>query len=205
MTASDSIGPEWILVKLFGSKGDKEHAALLDSARRVWPNLRSFARRTITGGMSSAEKDQFSAEVWEEVLSDAAKAVSDTRRPILNIEAYLTASFRYRLLRKAKREKKLRETIQFLPPKDLIDIEDVMGRTPNVSIEDRLEVEQITEHMDQWTLTVWNLLVYGMSWKEIAKAVEMEQEPAKQKFRYELKKIRMRLQRRSAPGKTHDF
>jgi DNA-directed RNA polymerase specialized sigma24 family protein len=194
MSAAESIGPEWVLGTGNSDTPERERIALLDCARRVWPNLKSFSRRVLAGGMSTPDKDGFSAEVWEDVLKSAAKALTAPgRQPISNLEAYLAASFHYRLLRRAKQEKRLRERIQLVPPEELVEFE----YTSHTRIENKLLVEQITGQMDEWALTVWNLLVYGLSWKEIGKAVGMEQQQAKQRFRYQLKKIKTRLGIRS--------
>lgn len=198
MSAAESIGPEWVLGAGNSEAPERERIALLECARRVWPNLKSFSRRVLAGEMSTPDKDRFSAEVWEEVLKSAAKALTAPgRQPISNLEAYLAASFHYRLLRRAKQETRLGERIQFLPPEELVKFEAAGAYTSRARIENKLLVEQITGQMDEWALTVWNLLVYGMSWKEIGKAVGMEQQQAKQKFRYELKKIKDRLRIRS--------
>jgi hypothetical protein len=198
MSAAESIGPEWVVGAGKSDTPERERTVLLDCARRVWPNLRSFSRRVLAGAMSAPDKDRFSAEVWEDVLNSAAKALTAPgRQPVLDLDAYLAASFRYRLLRKAKQERRLREKIQFVSPEELVGFEDTGMYTSRTSIEDKLLVEQITGQMDEWALTVWNLLVYGMSWKEVGKAIGMEQQQAKQKFRYELKKIKARLGIRS--------
>lgn len=198
MSAAESIGPEWVLGAGNSDTPERERIALLDCARRVWPNLKSFSRRVLAGEMSTPDKDRFSAELWEEVLRSAAKPLTAPgRQPISNLDAYLAASFHYRLLRRAKQEKRLRERIQFVPPEELVEFEASGTYTSRTRIENKLLVEQITGQMDEWALTVWNLLVYGMSWKEIGKAVGMEQQQAKQKFRYELKKTKARLRSRS--------
>jgi DNA-directed RNA polymerase specialized sigma24 family protein len=199
MSAAESIGPEWVLGANNSDTPERERIALLDCAQRVWPNLRTFSRRVLAGEMSTPDKDCFSAEVWEDVLKSAAKVLTvPGRQPISNLEAYLAASFHYRLLRRAKQEKRLRERTRLLPAEELAEFEASGTHNSRTRIEDKLLVEQITRHMDEWALTVWNLLVYGMSWKEIGKAVGMEQQQAKQKFRYELKKIKARMASRSA-------
>ena len=198
MSAAESIGPEWVLGTMNSDTPERERIALLECSRVVWPNLKGFSRRVLAGEMSGQEKDRFSAEVWEDVLKSAAKTLtSPERKPILDLEAYLAASFRYRLLRRAKQEKRLRERIEFLPPEELAAFEDTGKQTSRIRIEDKLLIEQITGQMDEWAFTVWNLLVYGMSWNEISKAIGMEQQQAKQKFRYQLKKIKVRLGIRS--------
>lgn len=194
MSAAESIGPEWVLGAGNSDTPERERIVLVDCARRLWPNLRSFSRRVLAGELSTPDKDRFSAEVWEDVLNSAAKALNAPgRQPILDLEAYLAASFRYRLLRRAKQAKQLRESIQFVPPEELVGFEDSGTYISHTSIENKLLVEQVTAQMDQWAFTVWNLLIYGMSWKEIGKAIGMEEQQAKQKFRYELKKIKVRL------------
>jgi hypothetical protein len=197
MSVSEPIGPEWILEETYTNAAESERILLRECSRRLWPGLRVFARGAMTAEISREEKDNFSAEIWQEVLVLTAKTLNESRRPILSLEAYLSASFRYRFLRKAKQEKKLRERIQFLPPAELVELENTQIHHSHITIENRLLLEQIIHHMDDWTLTVWNLLLFEMSWKEVGKAINMEPEQAKQKFRYELKKIRDRMQ-----GKT---
>jgi hypothetical protein len=197
MSASESIGPEWILEETYTNAAESERVLLRECSRRLWPGLKAFARRVMTAEISREERDNFSAQIWQEVLVLTAKSLSESKRPILSLESYLSASFRYRFLRKAKQEKKLRDRIQFLPPEELAELEDTRIHHARITIDDRLQVEQIIQQMDDWTLTVWNLLVFEMSWKEVGKAINMEPEQAKQKFRYDLKKIRDRLK-----GKT---
>jgi hypothetical protein len=198
MSASESIGPEWILEEMYTNAAESERIFLRECARRLWPGLKVFARRAMTAEVSKEEKDNFSAEIWQEVLVLTAKTLSESKRPILSLEAYLSSSFRYRFLRQARQEKKLRERIQFLPPEELAELEDTRIHHARITIDDRLQVEQIIQYMDEWTLTVWNLLLYEMSWKEVGKAINMGPEQAKQKFRYELKKIRDRMQGKTA-------
>jgi hypothetical protein len=197
MSVSEPIGPEWILEEMYTNAAESERILLRECSRRLWPGLKAFARRAMTAEISREEKDNFSAEIWQEVLVLTAKSLNESRRPILSLEAYLSASFRYRFLRKAKQEKKLRDRIQFLPPDELVGLENSLTPRSRTTIEDKLLVEQIIHQMDDWTLAVWNLLLFEMSWKEVGKAINMEPEQAKQKFRYELKKIRDRMQ-----GKT---
>jgi len=174
-----------------------ERTRLLECARSVWPSLKAFARRVMAAEASLDERDRFSTEIWEEVLSFAAKTLAESKRPVLDLEAYLAASFRYRFLRKAKQERKLRDRTQYLSSEELDTLRERQTFAYQLPVEYKLQIEQITLQMNDWTLTVWNCLIYGMSWKEIGKALGMEQEQAKQKFRYELKKIKLRLQVRS--------
>jgi hypothetical protein len=198
MSASGRIGPEWILETTTCEVKDSERTHLLECARSVWPSLKAFARRAMAAEASLDERDRFSTEIWEEVLTFAAKTLAQSKRPVLDLEAYLAASFRYRFLRKAKQERKLREKTQYLPSEELAALPEHQTSGSQLPVEDKLQIEQITMQMNDWTLTVWNSLIYGMSWKEIGKALGMEQEQAKQKFRYELKKIKTRLQGRNA-------
>jgi hypothetical protein len=200
MCVSRRTGPEWILQSTTYGVIDSDRTRLLDCARRVWPGLKAFARRVMAAEGSIDERDRFSSEVWEEVLVLAAKTLAEAKRPVLDLEAYLAASFRYRFIRKAREEKKLRERVQFLPSEELDGLCEFETRGSRLAIEDKLQVKQITQQMDEWTLTVWNSLVYGMSWKEIGNSLGIQQEQAKQKFRYELKKIKARLQGKT-PGK----
>jgi hypothetical protein len=197
MSASRRIGPEWILAATDCEVDDSERTRLLECARNVWPSLKAFARRAMAAEACLDERDRFSTEIWEEVLSFAAKTLAASKRPVLDLEAYLVASFRYRFLRKAKQERRLRERTQYLPSEELDTLREQQTSGYQLPIEDKLQIEQITLQMNDWTLMVWNCLIYGMSWKEIGKALGVEQEQAKQKFRYELKKIKIRLQGRS--------
>jgi hypothetical protein len=197
MSASGRIGPEWILEATDCEVDKNERTRLLECARSVWPSLKAFARRVLAAEASLDERDRFSTEIWEEVLSFAAKTLAESKRPVLDLEAYLAASFRYRFLRKAKQERKLRDRTQYLSSEELDTLRERQTFAYQLPVEYKLQIEQITLQMNDWTLTVWNCLIYGMSWKEIGKALGMEQEQAKQKFRYELKKIKLRLQVRS--------
>jgi hypothetical protein len=194
-SALGRIGPEWILEATNCEVDDRERTRLLQCARSVWPGLNAFARRAMATEASLDERDRFSTEIWEEVLTFAAKTLAKSKQPVLDLEAYLAASFRYRFLRKAKQERKLRERTQYLPPEELDTLRGQQTSGSQLPIDDKLQIEQITLQMDDWTLTVWNSLIYGMSWKEIGRALGMEQEQAKQKFRYQLKKIKSRLAR----------
>lgn len=193
MSVSEPIGPEWILEETYTNASESERTLLQECSRRLWPGLKAFARRAITSEVTSEERDNFSAEIWQEVLVSTAKTLNESGRPILNLEAYLSTSFRYRFLRRAKQQKRLRDRIQFLSPDALIGLENSRILRSNIVVEDKLLVEQIIHQMDNWTRTVWNFLLFEISWKEIAKAMDMEPEQTKQKFRYELKKIRNRL------------
>ena len=197
MSASGRIGPEWILEATDCEVDDNERTRLLQCARSVWPSLKAFARRVMAAEASLDERDRFSTEIWEEVLRFAAKTLAESKRPVLDLEAYLAASFRYRFLRKAKQEWKLRDRTQYLSSEELDALREQQTSGYPLPVEYKLQIEQITLQMNDWTLTVWNCLIYGMSWKEIGKTLGMEQEQAKQKFRYEIKKIKLRLQGRS--------
>lgn len=195
MSAAGASGPEWILKTTSAELVESDQVKLRDCACKVWPRLRSFAQRWITLETSAEEKDRFITEAFEEVLVSAARALGKPKEPILDLEAYLATSFRHEIVRRAKREKQLREFVQYMPADELDLLRETQSQRGWLAIEEQLRLDEIVVQMDEWTRDVWIALTYGKSWKEIAKAIGMDKEQAKQRFRYQIKKIRVRLQK----------
>lgn len=191
MSASWSAGPEWILEATSGA--EEPLTQLTESAKRIWPRLRSFARHALPSETPSDEKDRFLTEVFESVLLTTREALGKSGERVLDLDAYLSASFRNELARRAKKEKRLRDMVQYMSSGELDLLPEQHSGCSSLSIEDLLQVQQITQEMDAWTRVVWVALTYGKSWKEIGHSLKTDPEQAKQKFRYAIKKIRDRL------------
>jgi hypothetical protein len=193
MPARQQIGPEWILKVTCPQLDERERARLLECAQRVWPRLRGLTRRAFAFQAKDEDRDCVAVEAFEAVLVLSAKTISEASRQILNLEAYLFAAFRYELARRALEEKKLRNTLEFLPPDELDVIRDQGAHSTQFSVERRLQVEEIACLMDAWTREVWSALLYGESWTEIGALTGMTRGQARQKFRYQIGKIKARL------------
>jgi DNA-directed RNA polymerase specialized sigma24 family protein len=192
MSTSGPMGPEWILETAdLGSDGYTER--LTQCARRLWPQLRSSGRRALTMETSAEEKDQLITEVFESVLISAKKVLQKGTKPIQDLDAYVAASFHHAFARRAKQETRLRKTFHYLPADELDLLRDYPQRGSSQPVEDRLQVEEIIRLMDSWTQEVWVAVAYGMSWEEISRSFGVDKDQARQRFRYAIKKIKMRL------------
>lgn len=192
MSASGPTGPEWILeTAALGSDDYTEQ--LTQCARRLWPKLKSSGRRALSKERSTEEKDLLITEVFEGVLVSAKKAIQKKTKPIQDLDAYVAASFHHAFARRAKQETRLRKTFHYLPADELDQLRDYPQRGSSQPIEERLQVQEIIRQMDEWTQEVWVAVEYGMSWEEISQSFGIDKEQARQRFRYAIKKIKMRL------------
>jgi RNA polymerase sigma factor (sigma-70 family) len=192
MSASGPTGPEWILEATVGSNDDSTER-LTECARKLWPQLKSSGRRALTKETSAAEKDRVITEVFEAVLISAKKALQKGTKPIQDLDAYVAASFHHAFARRARQETRLRNTLYYLPANELDLFQDYPQRGSPRLVEEKLQIEQIIRHMDDWTQEVWVALAYGMSWEEISQAFGIDKHQARQKFRYAIKKIKTRM------------
>lgn len=193
MSASGPTGPEWILEAAAVGSNDDYTEPLIACARRLWPQLKSCGRRALTKETSAAEKDRVITEVFEAVLIAAKKALRKGTKPIQDLDAYVAASFYHAFARRAKQETRLRNTLYYLPANELDLFQDYPRRGSSRLVEEKLQIEQITRHMDDWTQEVWVAVAYGMSWEEISQSFGIDKHQARQKFRYAIKKIKTRL------------
>lgn len=195
MSGSELLGPEWILSSeaVMAGSGTEDRLQLAECARKLWPRLRLFGKHVLGLDVSSDEKDLLVSQAFEQVLLSASKALGNTQKPILDLDAYVSTAFRHEVVRRAKQEKRLRRMVQYVAPEQLNQLEEVQSGQSLLSIEEKLLLEQVIREMDEWTRRVWVALTYGLSWQEISESVGMDKEQAKQKFRYAIKKIRARL------------
>jgi RNA polymerase sigma factor (sigma-70 family) len=195
MSGSACSGPEWILSTeaAMNGSGAEGRIHLSECAVRVWPRLRSFGRRALGLEVSSDEKDLLVSQAFEQVLLSASKALVNTKKPILDLDAYLSTAFRHEVVRLAKQEKRFRKVVQYMAPEQLDLVQEVEAGQSSLGIEEKLLLEKVIREMDEWTRGVWVALTYGLSWQEISESLGMDKEQAKQKFRYAIKKIKARL------------
>jgi DNA-directed RNA polymerase specialized sigma24 family protein len=192
--SSGSEGPEWIIKGSSSKKDESKHKELLESARRLWPKVFSFARRQDGGRISVDEIDRFATEAWEKVLVSVARTLErSNRETILNLDAYLLGVFQHRYSRAVKLERKRRSIVQIISPDELIGLAD-FGRIQGLSVIERdLQVKQIVERMDEWTRSAWISRQYGFSWKEVGAWSGISASAAKMRFRYAITKLRGEL------------
>ena len=60
-------------------------------------------------------------------------------------------------------------------------------------MEQTIQVQEVIEHMDDWTRRVWIAKQYGFTWKEIGDYVGLREQVTKTRFHNALRKLAARL------------
>ena len=117
--SSRQLGPEWVLSRFISPVGaaQDEISELVMVAQRLWPRIQMHAHRE-EPEKNSEEALALVMEVWEGVLQSVAKTIQRSNRKnwrIKNTEAYLFGAFHHRFNRALRKERRRRETMQYLP------------------------------------------------------------------------------------------
>ena len=173
-----------------------EISELVVVARRLWPSVQAHAHRE-QPGKSSDEALALASEVWEGVLRSVAKTIQRSNGRnwrIKNTEAYLFGAFHHRFNRALRKERRRRETIQYLPSsRDLERLRQAHDSKAVRDLEQSIQVNEAVRSMDEWTRKVWAARQYGYSWREIAAHLGLTEPQAKLRFRYAIGRLRARL------------
>ena len=195
--SSRELSPEWVLSAFLSNTGrpSQDHLSeLAIVARRLWPRVQSHARKELTDeGLDDAIV--LATDVWEALLRSVAKTMQRSEakesQP-LNLEAYLVGTFNHRFSRALRKERRRRE--KHLPLSlDLERLRPAIDSTTVADLDRAIQVKEAVESMDEWTRRVWMARRYGLSWKEIAKYLELTEPQAKLRFRYAIGRLRARF------------
>jgi DNA-directed RNA polymerase specialized sigma24 family protein len=195
--SSRELSPEWVLSAFLSNTrrpGQDHVSELAIVARRLWPRVQSHARKELADeGFDDAIV--LATDVWEALLRSVAKTMQRSeakKRQPLNLEAYLFGAFNHRFNRALSKERRRRE--KHLPlSRDLERLRPALGSTAVADLDRAIQIKQTVESMDEWTRMVWMARRYGLSWKEIAKYLELTQPQAKLRFRYAIGRLRARF------------
>jgi DNA-directed RNA polymerase specialized sigma24 family protein len=195
--SSRELSPEWVLSAFLsntGRLGQDQVSELAIVARRLWPRVQSHARKELTDeGFDDAIV--LATDVWEALLQSVAKTLqrSETKNwQPLNLEAYLFGTFNHRFNRALRKERRRRE--KHLPlSRHLERLRPALDSTAVADLDRAIQIKEAVESMDEWTRRIWMARRYGLSWREIAKYLELTEPQAKLRFRYAIGRLRARF------------
>jgi DNA-directed RNA polymerase specialized sigma24 family protein len=195
--SSRELNPEWVLSAFLSNTGrlNQDHVSeLAIVARRLWPRVQSHARKELTdGGFDDAIV--LATDVWEALLRSVAKTMQRSEvknwQP-LNLEAYLFGAFNHRFNRAVSKERRRRQ--KHLPLGRYLErSRSAVDSAAAADLDRAIQIKEAVESMDEWTRRVWMARRYGLSWKEIAKYLELTEPQAKLRFRYAIGRLRVRF------------
>jgi DNA-directed RNA polymerase specialized sigma24 family protein len=147
------------------------------AAGDLWPDAEAFALKVLHDSAAGLR-----------LLLKAAAAVSRIKgqpdHRIDHLAAYLFQTYKRLVLAQAEKEnaRRLREA-----EKSADMFGSYLVALPD--LEQRLYVEEVVGRMDQWTSMVFGLLVIGLTFEEIGRALELNPHTARIKFRRQCRKI----------------
>jgi len=195
--SSRELNPEWVLSAFLSNTGrlNQDHVSeLAIVARRLWPRVQSHARKELTdGGFDDAIV--LATDVWEALLRSVAKTMQRSEvknwQP-LNLDAYLFGAFNHRFNRAVSKERRRRQ--KHLPLGRYLErSRSAVDSAAAADLDRAIQIKEAVESMDEWTRRVWMARRYGLSWKEIAKYLELTEPQAKLRFRYAIGRLRARF------------
>lgn len=195
--SSRELSPEWVLSAFLSNTGQRSQdqvSGLAIVARRLWPRVQSHARKELTDeGFDDAIV--LATDVWEALLQSVAKTMQrlETKNwQPLNLEAYLFGTFNHRFNRALRKERRRRE--KHLPlSRDLERLRPALDSTAVADLDRAIQIREVVESMDEWTRRIWMARRYGLSWREIAKYLDLTEPQAKLRFRYAIGRLRARF------------
>jgi len=195
--SSRELSPEWVLSAFLSNTGrpSQDHVSeLAIVAHRLWPRVQSHARKELADeGFDDAIV--LATDVWEALLRSVAKTMQRSEAKnwqSLNLEAYLFGTFNHRFNRALRKERRRRE--KYLPlSHDLDRLRAAFDSAGVAELDRTIQIKQAVQSMDEWTRRVWMARRYGLSWKEIAKYLELTEPQAKLRFRYAIGRLRARF------------
>jgi DNA-directed RNA polymerase specialized sigma24 family protein len=195
--SSRELSPEWVLSAFLSNTGrpSQDHVSeLAIVAHRLWPRVQSHARKELADeGFDDAIV--LATDVWEALLRSVAKTMQRSEAKnwqSLNLEAYLFGTFNHRFNRALRKERRRRE--KYLPlSRDLDRLRPAFDSAGVAELDRTIQIKQAVQSMDEWTRRVWMARRYGLSWKEIAKYLELTEPQAKLRFRYAIGRLRARF------------
>ena len=191
-----SPGPEWVLSNSSLRIEGNENPALIETAKRIWPQLSSYVRRQFNGELPRDERDRLAIETWEAVLHSISKTIERNKgkkSAIVDLDAYLIGAFQHRFIRAVRKEKRRTQMVQSTSPDELSRLANRHRTEWPASLEQQLELKEIISSMDEWARDVWTSHQYGYSWREIAARYGITEQQAKMRFRYAILKARDRI------------
>ena len=195
--SSRELSPEWVLSAFLSNTGrpSQDHVSeLAIVAHRLWPRVQSHARKELADeGFDDAIV--LATDVWEALLRSVAKTMQRSEAKnwqSLNLEAYLFGTFNHRFNRALRKERRRCEKYLPLSP-DLDRLRPAFDSAGVAELDRTIQIKQAVQSMDEWTRRVWMARRYGLSWKEIAKYLELTEPQAKLRFRYAIGRLRARF------------
>src|SRR5271165_4988899 len=196
---SPELNPDWVL----SSNSPSNKAQPLDHddeliavASRLWPRVQAHTRRELANRHSD-DSVALAAEVWEGVLQSVSKTLQRRNGKglgIVDLEAYLFGVFHHRFNRALKKERRRHETIELVPSsRDLEQLPGARDLKSSRDLEHSIQVGEVVQNMDDWTRRAWAAKVYGYTWREIAEHMGLNEQQAKLRFAYAVRKLAARL------------
>lgn len=197
--SSQEFSPEWVLLNR-SARADAEPVhndkELRTVAGQLWPRVEAHARRELANTKSDDDV-VLVAEVWEGLLQSVSKTLRRRHEKglgIVDLEAYLFGAFQHRFNRAMRKERRRQETIELVPfSRDLEQLPGARDMKSARDLERSVQVKQAVQSMDDWTHKVWTARQYGYSWREIAEHMGLNENQAKLRFRYQIRRLRDRL------------
>ena len=195
----DDPSPDWIISSyssgtISGVSGQEQ---LLQSARRVWPNVRSHVSRELGPQQRDPENATLAAEVWEDVLQSIGRGLGRLRvssAEIGDMDAYLMGAFCHRFNRIRRLQERRERTIQLVATAAELDaLAAKRGLCAVIDFERWILAKEVFAIMDRWTRRVWTARQYGYSWNEIAGCLNKAEGSVKMRFKYKLTRLRVQL------------
>jgi len=193
---------EWILG--IDSSTNSEVGGLIEAATRMWPRALAHANRACTSRSETVDSQALAAELWEHVLRSVWKAQQravQRKTPILNLDNYLLVAFIHRLNRQLRRNRRRADIVQFVSPEQLayLEMDTKEGRVNWAArIEDRIDFEMVVASMDAVSRKICLGRLYGLSWQEIGRSLDLTEQQAIMRFQYAQKKVRRMFGRTEA-------
>src|SRR5262249_44893112 len=141
-----SPGPEWVLSSSSLRIEGNQNPALIETAKRIWPQLSSYVRRQFNGELPRDERDRLAIETWEAVLRSISKTIERNKAKkssIVDLDAYLIGAFQHRFIRAVRKEKRRAQMFQATSPEELSRLANLHSTEWTAGPEQQLEFREI--------------------------------------------------------------
>jgi len=193
----------WIIGQQATDVPDEQVSEFLAAANLAWPKIFAHTRRELAHhGLSANEVVSLTTEIWEITIRSIWKTVG--RRvhgvyEIADLQNYLIGTFHRRLNRHLKRKRLNENLLDFLPPDELNELPSSNLVDHGTRIQQRIQLTQAYEMMDDCVKNAVIARLYGYSWSEIAKASQVKEQNLIMRVQYAFRKIREFTNRGSKP------
>jgi len=183
---------------------DEQVSEFLAAANLAWPRVVAHTRRELAHhGLSANELTSLTTEIWETTIRSIWKTLGRRAQGVYEIgdlQNYLIGTFHRRLNRHLKRKRLNENLLDFLPPDELGELPSSNNVDYGIRIQQRIQLAQAYEMMDDCVKKAVIARLYGYSWAEIAKTSQLKEQNLIMRVQYAFRKIREFAGRGSKPS-----